>query len=375
MKIMVVAGTRPELIKMVPVVARLRETPAVETVFCVSGQHREMADRVLDVFAMKADYDLRLMSENQTLSSLSAAILTGIQPVLDELKPDWLLVQGDTTTVMAAALAAFYNRVRVGHVEAGLRSFQKWAPFPEEINRRIAGTIADLHFAPTAGARANLLAEGVPPETIHVTGNTVIDALLWAARLPFDPTRSPLAEIPFGEKEIITVTAHRRENFGKPLEAICGALLTLAARYRDRIHLVFPVHLNPKVRSIVIPKLSGVANITLTDPLDYLSMVQLIKRSKLILTDSGGLQEEAPGLGVPVFVLREVTERPEGVAAGNVRIVGSDPRVILSETARVLDDTSEYRAMAEAVNPYGDGHAAERIVKLILNAPKDPRLE
>lgn len=373
MKVMVVAGTRPEMIKMAPVVARLRETPGIETVFCTSGQHREMADAVLAVFGLKADYDLRLMSENQSLSGLSAAILTGIQPILDEFKPDWLLVQGDTTTVMAAALAAFYNRIRVGHVEAGLRSYQKWAPFPEEINRRIAGTIADLHFAPTPGARENLLAEGVPPESVHVTGNTVIDALLWAARLPFDPERSPLAGIPFGEKEIIAVTAHRRENFGKPLEDICGALLTLAARYRDRVHFVFPVHLNPKVRAVVYPKLGGVENITLTEPLDYLSMVQLIKRSKLILTDSGGIQEEAPGLGVPVFVLREVTERPEGVEAGCVRIVGSDPNVIIAETARVLEDSAEYRLMAEAVNPYGDGRAAERIVELILNAPKDSR--
>lgn len=365
MKVMVVAGTRPEIIKLIPVVKRLREDSAIETVFCMTGQHREMAQRVLDVFDIRADVELNLMSENQTLTGLSAAILTGMQPVLSDIKPDWLLVQGDTTTVMAAALAAFYNRVRVGHVEAGLRSFQKWAPYPEEINRRIAGVVADLHFAPTSGARDNLLAEGVAPDQVHVTGNTVIDALHIAAELPFELADSPLSEIPFDEKEIITVTAHRRENFGKPLENICAALRRLAEIYGSRVHLVYPVHLNPQVRNVVSAELSGIRNITLLDPLDYLSMVQLMKRSSLILTDSGGLQEEAPGLGVPVFVLRDVTERPEGVASGNVRMVGTETGTIVRETSRVLDDERERLKMAAAVNPYGDGHAAERIVALL----------
>lgn len=365
MKVMVVAGTRPEIIKLIPVVKRLREDSAFETVFCMTGQHREMAQTVLDVFGIRADVDLNLMSENQSLTGLSAAILTGMQPVLTDLKPDWLLVQGDTTTVMAAALAAFYNRVRVGHVEAGLRSYQKWAPYPEEINRRIAGVVADLHFAPTSGARDNLLAEGVDPNMVHVTGNTVIDALKLAAALPFELSRSPLAGIPFDQKEILTITAHRRENFGKPLENICAALRRLAEKYAARLHLVYPVHLNPQVRDVVSAELSGIRNTTLLDPLDYLSMVQLMKRSKLILTDSGGLQEEAPGLGVPVFVLRDVTERPEGVASGNVRMVGTETGTIVRETSRVLDDERERLKMAAAVNPYGDGHAAERIAALL----------
>ena len=368
MKIMVVAGTRPEVIKLIPVVRRLRAARDMETVFCLTGQHREMAEEVLGVFGMERDLDLSLMTADQTLSGLTAAILTGIQPALDALRPDWLLVQGDTTTVMAAALAAFYNRIRVGHVEAGLRSFQKWAPYPEEINRRIAGTIADLHFAPTAGARENLLAEGVEPRSVHVTGNTVIDALRLAAGLPFKLERSPLAGLPFGEKEIVTITAHRRENFGKPLEDICEAVAALAERYRARVHFVYPVHLNPRVRSVVFAKLQGVENMTLLDPLDYLSMVQLVRRSALVLTDSGGLQEEAPGLGVPVLVLRGVTERPEGVASGNVRLVGTNPETILRETSRILDDETARRAMAGAVNPYGDGRAAERIVELLRNS-------
>lgn len=365
MKVMVVAGTRPEIIKLIPVVKRLREDSAIETVFCMTGQHREMAQRVLDVFDVRADVELNLMSENQTLTGLSAAILTGMQPVLSDLKPDWLLVQGDTTTVMAAALAAFYNRVRVGHVEAGLRSYQKWAPYPEEINRRIAGVVADLHFAPTSGARDNLLAEGVAPNQVHVTGNTVIDALHLAAELPFELAHSPLSKIPFDGQEIITVTAHRRENFGKPLENICAALRRLAEKYDSRVHLVYPVHLNPQVRNVVSAELGGIRNVTLLEPLDYLSMVQLMKRSKLILTDSGGLQEEAPGLGVPVFVLRDVTERPEGVASGNVRMVGTKIETIVRETSRVLDDERERLKMASAVNPYGDGHAAERIAALL----------
>lgn len=365
MKVMIVAGTRPEIIKLIPVVKRLREDSAIETVFCMTGQHREMAQRVLDVFDVRADVELNLMSENQTLTGLSAAILTGMQPVLSDLKPDWLLVQGDTTTVMAAALAAFYNRVRVGHVEAGLRSYQKWAPYPEEINRRIAGVVADLHFAPTSGARDNLLAEGVAPNQVHVTGNTVIDALHLAAELPFELAHSPLSKIPFDGQEIITVTAHRRENFGKPLENICAALRRLAEKYDSRVHLVYPVHLNPQVRNVVSAELSGIRNVTLLEPLDYLSMVQLMKRSKLILTDSGGLQEEAPGLGVPVFVLRDVTERPEGVASGNVRMVGTEIETIVRETSRVLDDERERLKMASAVNPYGDGHAAERIAALL----------
>jgi len=276
-----------------------------------------------------------------------------------------VLVQGDTTTVMAASIAAFYARVRVGHVEAGLRTHDKWQPFPEEINRRVAGVIADLHFAPTERARQNLLREDVPDERIIVTGNPVIDALQWVASLPYNPGDGPLAGIP-SKKRLILVTAHRRENFGQPLENICLALRDIAARYDGRVHIVYPVHLNPNVWEPVHRLLRDVPNITLTPPLDYLPLVHLMKQSYLVLTDSGGIQEEAPGLGVPVLVLREVTERPEAVEAGTVRVVGTDRERIVAEAMQLLEDSDAYAEMAQAVNPYGDGHAAERIVAALL---------
>ncbi|HOU19902.1 MAG TPA: UDP-N-acetylglucosamine 2-epimerase (non-hydrolyzing) [Flexilinea sp.] len=365
LKVMVVVGTRPEAIKMAPVIKCLQAESHIETIVCLTAQHREMLDQVLQIFSIPPDIDLNLMTENQTLSDITASILIQMNKVLLERKPDWILVQGDTTTVMAAALAAYYNQMKVGHVEAGLRSWNKWAPFPEEINRKIAGVIADLHFAPTEMARQNLLREGIPPEICHVTGNTVIDAQQLALKIPFEEKGTPLEGIPFGEKEIITVTAHRRENHGKPLVDICNAILKISQVYADRVHIVYPVHLNPIVRKTAFSILDHQPNISLIPPLDYLSMVYLLKNSKILLTDSGGLQEEAPGMGVPVLVLREVTERPEGVISGNVRLVGTDPENIYTHVCDLLDHPDQWEKMSKATNPYGDGKAAERIVKLI----------
>ncbi len=363
MKVLSVVGTRPESVKMAPVILRLRQTPGVESVVCVTAQHREMLDQVLDLFGITPDIDLNLMRPEQTLAGISAAIFTHLDPVLREMQPDWVLAQGDTTTVMATALLSYYHRIRFGHVEAGLRTNDKWQPFPEEINRRVAGVVADLHFAPTDWARQNLLQEGIPEEIIWVTGNPVIDALHQVVRSPFDWDASPLAKLP-SDKRLILVTAHRRENFGRPLENICTALRELSSR--PDVHLVYPVHLNPNVWDVVHRLLDGVPNVTLLPPLDYLPLVHLLKRSVLVLTDSGGLQEEAPGLGVPVLVLRTVTERPEGVQAGTVKLVGTDTVRIVQEATRLLDDPQAHAAMAQAVNPYGDGHAAERIVKALI---------
>jgi len=367
-KILFIIGTRPEAIKMAPVIRILAGRGKIFlSRVCVTAQHREMLDQVLHLFEIRPEYDLNLMRDNQTLAQITAAVFTGVDEVVRREAPDWLLVQGDTTTVLAASLVAFYHRVRVGHVEAGLRSHEKYQPYPEEINRRVASVIADLHFAPTETARDNLLKEGVPGESIHVTGNTVIDALQYAAALPFDFLKSPLAHLPT-DKRWILVTAHRRENFGAPLERICTALENLARRYADRIHLIYQVHLNPNVDHPVRSLLGQVENISLLPPLDYLPLVHLLKRCDLVLTDSGGLQEEAPGFGKPVLVFRDVTERPEGVQSGTVRLVGSDTDRIVTETVRLLDDRNEYERMSKAVNPYGDGHAAERIAKILEEA-------
>jgi len=360
-------GTRPEAVKMAPVVAELAAAPDFESLICVTAQHREMLDQVLDLFAIRPDFDLDLMQADQSLADLTAAVIHGLDPILNEVKPDWVLVQGDTTTVMAAALSAFYHRARLGHVEAGLRTDDKWQPFPEEINRRVASVVADLHFAPTARARQNLLREGVRPERILVTGNTVIDALLRVAELPYAWDSGPLRQVPL-DRRLITVTAHRRENFGAPLEAVFEALRTLAEEFRQDVHLVYPVHRNPNVAEPAYRLLSGVANISLVDPLDYLPMVHLLKRSHLVLTDSGGLQEEAPALGVPVLVLRQVTERPEAIEAGTARLVGTDRERILQEARRLLRDPEAHAQMARAANPYGDGRASARIVAALRQA-------
>lgn len=363
-------GTRPEAVKMAPVVLQLAATAGVESRVCVTAQHRQMLDQVLSVFKIVPDIDLNLMRPDQSLADLTAGILTHLDPVLKFEKPDWVLVQGDTTTVMTTALLCYYNRIRVGHVEAGLRTDDKWQPFPEEINRRIAGVVADLHFAPTQHARRNLLREGVPDERIVVTGNPVIDALQQIVTHPMPTETQELLDqtgIRPGGRRLVLVTAHRRENFGKPLADICEALRGLAEQYSDSIHLIYPVHLNPNVQQPVYQLLAGVPNITLLPPLDYLPMVHLMKRATLVLTDSGGIQEEATGLGVPTLVLREVTERPEGLEAGVLKLVGSDPARIVRESARLLDDPDAHAAMAQAANPFGDGHAAERIVKALVN--------
>ncbi len=373
LSVLSIFGTRPEAVKMAPVVLELSRTAGVDAKVCVTAQHREMLDQVLDIFQISPDIDLNLMVPNQSLAEITAAIFTRLDPALSELKPDWVLVQGDTTTVMATALLAYYHQIKVGHVEAGLRTGDKWQPFPEEINRRVAGVVADLHFAPTEWSRQNLLREGVPDSSIRVTGNPVVDALYFVADRPLTPEvhalydQIGLSKNPDeAEPRLILVTAHRRENFGQPLENICTALRRLAEIYGPKLRIVYAVHLNPKVKEPVYRNLQGIPNLTLLPPLDYLPMVHLMKRATIVLTDSGGLQEEAPGLGVPVLVMREVTERPEGVQAGTVKLVGTETETILRETRNLLDNQHAYKKMAKAVNPYGDGHASERIVQALL---------
>ncbi len=373
LRVLSVFGTRPEAVKMAPVVRLLSNTPGIESLVCVTAQHRQMLDQVLELFQIQPDVDLDLMRPDQSLAELTAAVFTHLDPVLRRLQPDWVLVQGDTTTVMAAALLSYYHRIKVGHVEAGLRTGDKWQPFPEEINRRVAGVVTDLHFAPTEWSRQNLLREGVPAEQIIVTGNPVIDALHSVSNLPPDAESLRLlgqAGIPVegkAERRLVLITAHRRENFGAPLENICTALKTLAETYGDSLQLVYPVHLNPNVQGPVYRLLGDVPNIILTPPLDYLPMVHMMKRAALVLTDSGGLQEEVPGFGVPVLVMREVTERPEGVQAGTVRLVGTDTQHIVNQARLLLDNPAEYARMASAANPYGDGKAAQRILQAILD--------
>ncbi|MEJ5311265.1 MAG: UDP-N-acetylglucosamine 2-epimerase (non-hydrolyzing) [Anaerolineae bacterium] len=366
LKVLSIFGTRPEAIKMAPVIKELARHPdRIVSRVCVTAQHREMLDQVLNLFDIVPDYDLDLMRPNQSLAALTARVFAELDAVIAQEQPDWVLVQGDTTTVMVASLVAFYHRVKVGHVEAGLRTYDKWQPFPEEINRKVAGVVADLHFAATETAKANLLREGVDSAAIYVTGNPVIDALKMVAEMPYDMQAGPLAGIPW-DKRIILVTAHRRENFGQPLENICTALREIAECYVQDVHLVYPVHLNPNVQGPVYRLLNAVSNITLLPPLDYLPMVHLMKRCTLVLTDSGGLQEEAPGLGKPVLVLRETTERPEAVTAGTARLIGTDVTQIVTWAQRLLDSPAEYDTMARAVNPFGDGKAAMRIVDTLL---------
>jgi UDP-N-acetylglucosamine 2-epimerase (non-hydrolysing) len=369
LKVLTVFGTRPEAVKLGPVIRELARYPdRIASRVCVSAQHRDMLDQVLRIFEIQPHYDLDVMQDNQTPTQVAAAVLARFEPILRDEQPDWVLVQGDTTTVAAAALGAFYARARVGHVEAGLRTGDRWQPFPEEINRRVAGVIADRHFAPTARARDNLLREDVPPARILVTGNPGIDALRWITAQP-EPNEvlELLRESP--ETRIVLVTAHRRENFGQPLKDICFALRDLAERYAGAIRIIYPVHRNPSVWGPVHDLLGGVPFISLRPPLDYLAMLQLMKRAYVIVTDSGGIQEEATGLGIPALVLREVTERPEGVETGALRIVGTDRGRIVAETSRLLDDRTEYERMAQADNPFGDGHAAERIVASLLDRP------
>lgn len=368
-KLLIVFGTRPEALKCFPVARAALARPDLVTEICVTAQHREMVDSVISLTGMPVDYDLNAMQPGQTLFDVTTKVLTGMEAVLEQSKPDIVMVQGDTTTAMSAALAAFYKRIPVAHVEAGLRSHNIDSPFPEELNRRIAGDIATWHFAPTSEARDNLLAEGKDPSRIFVTGNTVIDTLLhFSDRMDADLSLNAelASRFPFidASKKLILVTGHRRENHGGGIERICTALKVLATR--GDVQIVYPVHPNPQVRGVVEAQLAGVPNVFLIEPQDYLPFLYLQKHSYLVLTDSGGVQEEAPSLGKPVLVLRENTERPEGVAGGTARLVGTDVDLIVSNATRLLDDPSAYRGMAERHNPYGDGRASARILKELL---------
>ena len=361
-RVLSVIGTRPEAIKMAPVIMRLRErSEAVQSCLCSTGQHREMLHQALDDFGLVPDVDLGLMQPGQTLSQVASRLLAAIEPVLAQIQPDWILVQGDTTTVMASAIAAHHARVKVGHVEAGLRTGDRANPFPEEMNRVVTDAISDLCFAPTARAREALLAEGIHPKRIVVTGNTVVDALRWMQGRPSRALPDELLALPRDTK-LVLVTAHRRESFGAGFEEICQAILALARRFTD-VHFVYPVHLNPSVQEPVFRLLSGQPNIHLIQPLPYLPFVALMDRATLILTDSGGIQEEAPSLGVPVLVMRDTTERPEAVEAGSARLVGTDRARIVAEAARLLEDPAAASEMRAARNPYGDGQACARIIE------------
>lgn len=366
-KLLVIFGTRPEAIKLFPVVAALRADPRFAPVVCVSGQHRQMLDQVLHIARLVPDHDLDLMREGQSLDELTAALLTGLGRVMDHERPARVIVQGDTATAMAGALAAYYRQIPVDHVEAGLRSGDNHHPWPEEVNRKIIAAMASLHFAPTEANRAALLAENVPAARVHVTGNTVIDALHWVRqRIAAEPGLAAGLDglaARFASKRILAVTCHRRENLDGGIEGIAQALRALALR--QDVAVIVPLHLNPQVRGVMRRALGGLANVALIEPLDHPHFVRLLSMSDLILTDSGGVQEEAPALGKPVLVLRETTERPEGIAAGTARLVGTDSARIVSEAAQLLDDPAAHASMARAHNPYGDGQAARRIVDLI----------
>ena len=370
LKVMTVIGTRPEAIKMAPVIQSLvNSSEGVESVVCVTGQHREMLDQALKIFGIVPDYDLNLMNPNQSLSLLTANLLTALEKVVTTEKPDWVLVQGDTTTAMVASLVAYYHRVKLGHVEAGLRTNDKFQPYPEEINRRIADILADAYFAPTRNSRMNLLKEGIPSESILVTGNTVIDALMMISARVADRPLDPRMSTAIKNRLLILVTVHRRESFGKPLEEICKAIAKIARCYQHKIHIVYPVHLNPNVRMTVNEILNGIPNISLIEPVDYEELVNLMRNAYLILTDSGGIQEEAPSLHKPVLVLREATERPEAIEAGAAKLIGTDADKIYAQTIRLIEDPKSYAQMSNAISPYGDGHASERIIQFLLGQP------
>lgn len=359
-RILIVMGTRPEVIKLAPVVIGARNRPdRFETFVVATSQHREMLDQMLDTFQVAVDFDLDIMKPNQDLRHVTTAALNGLHDVIGQVKPDWVIVQGDTTTTFTGALAAFYHQVSVAHVEAGLRTYDKRQPFPEEINRRLTTQIADAHFAPTTLSRENLLREGVSDDAIWVTGNTGIDALFLT--LGSEPGEAPPS--PAGDRRLL-LTAHRRENHGEPMSRICRAVLRLVDEFPD-LHAYYPVHMSPKVRDVVFPLLGKHPRIELGEPLEYREFVEEMNRAHIILTDSGGIQEEAPSLGKPVLVMRETTERPEGIDAGTVRLVGTNEDRIYGETARLLSDDAAYQEMAQARNPYGDGHATERILSAL----------
>ena len=365
LKIMSIIGTRPEAIKMAPLLRQLEKTAGVESVLCLTAQHREMLDQVLQLFQLQPRHDLDIMQQKQSLTHITARALEGLESIMAKEKPDMVLVQGDTTTTMAGSLAAFYHQVPVGHVEAGLRTGDKYAPFPEEINRRLNSVIAELHFAPTASAAENLHREGIPSRQVFVTGNTVIDALQTTVQADFVFPHPSLRGLDFKAYRVLLVEAHRRENLGRPLEEICSALRELLESF-PRALLVFPVHKNPAVRETVYRYLGEHSRALLLEPLDLLSFHNLMARAHLVLSDSGGIQEEAPSLGKPVLVLREVTERPEALEAGTALLAGTSAAKILQLASHLLQDEESYRRMARASNPYGDGRASERIVGRIL---------
>jgi len=364
-KVMNVFGTRPEAIKMAPVIQKLKEAEEIEAIVTVTAQHREMLDQVLELFQIKPDYDLDIMKEGQSLSDITVRVLKGLEEVMIRERPDMVLVHGDTSTTFVAALAGFYQQLKVGHVEAGLRTYNKYSPFPEEMNRHLTGVLTDVHFAPTSTSRNNLLAENNPVERIFVTGNTVIDALLKTVSDDYRFELPELARIDFIHQKVILLTAHRRENLGEGMENIFQAVRELV-QTEEEVEVIFPVHLNPLVREKANNILGGLKRVHLIEPLDYLPFANLMARSYLILTDSGGLQEEAPSLGKPVLVLRDTTERPEALEAGTVSLVGTDREAIFSTARELLKDEDKYNKMARAVNPYGDGKASERIVNRIL---------
>jgi UDP-N-acetylglucosamine 2-epimerase (non-hydrolysing) len=374
-KVLLIFGTRPEAIKMAMVIRELQKIDTIDTYVVVTAQHREMLDQVLSIFSIVPNYDLDIMMPNQDLFDISAKGLTGLRGILQEVRPDLVLVQGDTTSTFIGSLAAYYQKIAVGHIEAGLRTHNRYAPFPEEINRRLTGVIADLHFAPTERARENLLGENVSAHSIFVTGNTSIDALLWTVANSTSDFRGVLPANGYeeGDGRFVLATAHRRESFGRPMKNIMDALNIIADRFKP-IPIIFPVHHNPNVRRETL-KLRDKENIVLIDPMGYKDFAHLMSKAYLILTDSGGIQEEAPSLGKPVLVLRETTERPEGIEAGNAKLVGTDTQVIVAEATRLLSDPSYYQTMAGRANPYGDGRAAVRIMDVInkfLSAERSP---
>lgn len=366
-KLMTVFGTRPEAIKMCPLVLEMQKYPDfIEPIVAVTAQHREMLDQVLQLFAIKPDYDLNIMTAGQTLYDVTGRALAGLKDVLAEAQPDMVLVHGDTTTTFVGALASFYAQIPVGHVEAGLRTGNKFSPYPEEMNRKLTGAIADIHFAPTSTSKNNLLKENIDPAAIVVTGNTVIDALQTTVKADYRFTDSGLQKALAGGKRLILVTTHRRENLGEPMRHVYQALRKVLENHPD-VEAIFPVHKNPKVREIVNEELGKLAQVHLIEPLDYEPFANLMAKVDIVLTDSGGIQEEAPALGKPVLVLRDTTERPEAVDAGTVKLVGTAYDDILRETSLLLDDSKYYQSMAEAANPYGDGRACERIIRKILH--------
>ncbi|WML36597.1 non-hydrolyzing UDP-N-acetylglucosamine 2-epimerase [Clostridium sp. OS1-26] len=365
-KVITIFGTRPEAIKMAPLVKEMEKNPNIENKVCVTAQHRQMLDQVLDLFNITPDFDLNIMQSKQTLTGITTRVLEGLEDIFEKENPNLVLVHGDTTTTFAGALAAFYQKIKVGHVEAGLRTFDKYFPFPEEMNRKLTGSMADLHFAPTAGSKSNLLREGIDEKDIFVTGNTVIDAMEFTVDDSYVFNNDELNDIEYDKKKVIMVTAHRRENWGDGIENICNALKRIVEENSD-VEIVYLVHLNPVVKDVVYRILGGIPRVHLLPPLDTKETHNLMNKCFMVMTDSGGLQEEAPHLGKPVLVLRDVTERPEAVKAGTVKLVGTDITTILNTANELIRNSAEYDKMSRAINPYGDGKASERIVHAILD--------